>query len=459
MPAPVTLLQPSQQPWQQQQLVPASHLQSGSRQQAAKLPHQQLLLPLQQQQQQQQQQQPELVVEPHPQQLLQQQRAFPLHPHPLPLQQPMVAPHPPQPSPVQHFLVSQSQVTRLPKAAVSQLLQQPASLVVSKQDAMQDLSAQLRSLRLKEKQLQQAMQRLCWQQPCLSTQECSRLSKQLNTNSRDLKILLFAVCTGWCGSSSNQLFPDITALAQQHNEDVLQAAAAGVQKTERYEVDVLGMKERGFGRTLLHLLVSEFPATVVMPDGSMQLHGPTELVQYIERTAIAAVAAAAAAATLGTDTSNHQYRDALTSAAAASSAVDEAVQGTASRLARTLQAAAAAATATTAAPAASHAASSSSSLLPDVRTELLQQLRQLAVQQGTPPAGRWPEVLTALSNSGSSAWLTACHWALPEALDFFIEDTTFNLQDMMLMTKSGGEHHTLGLNWACSTDVFSVHCF
>jgi hypothetical protein len=74
-----------------------------------------------------------------------------------------------------------------------------------------------------------------------------------------------------------------------------------------------------------------------------------------------------------------------------------------------------------------------------VRTELLQQLRQLAVQQG-----RWHAVLRARNSSGSTAWLTACHWALPEAVDFFLMDTTFKLQDMMFATKGEGKPCTPG---------------
>jgi hypothetical protein len=334
-----------------------------------------------------------------------------------------------------------------PPEVVPQQPPQPTNMVVgssslAKQQTLRDISAQLTSLRLQEQEIQQAMQQLCWQLPRLSLQECSMISKQLNSNSRDLKMLLLAVCTGWCGNSSSQLFTELTTLAEQHNEDVLQAAAAGVSRADRYKVDVLGLKEQRFGRTLLHLLVSEFPATVVLPDGSLQLHGPDELAHNAARTAAAAEAAAAAA--LGDPAAM-----AAATAVMGSHSGSRCRSGTASRLACIAKAAAAAATASATAAAASEAtsstppgSSSSSSLLPDVRTQLLQQLRQLAIQRE-----RWPEVLRAENSSGSSAWLTACHWALPAALDFFIADATFDLHDMMFPTKNGKPGPTLGASY------------
>jgi hypothetical protein len=81
------------------------------------------------------------------------------------------------------------------------------------------------------------------------------------------------------------------------------------------------------------------------------------------------------------------------------------------------------------------AANSSSGccLRPGQRLALLGLLRSIALQQG-----RWHQVLTACNRDKPvPAWLTACHWCLPEVLDFFLQDGCFNLQDMMFVTNGG----------------------
>jgi hypothetical protein len=47
-------------------------------------------------------------------------------------------------------------------------------------------------------------------------------------------------------------------------------------------------------------------------------------------------------------------------------------------------------------------------------------------------------VLRAQNSNGATAWLSACHWAIPEVLDFFLTDPVFDVRlDMLFPTKNG----------------------
>jgi hypothetical protein len=241
----------------------------------------------------------------------------------------------------------------------------------------------------------------------LPLQARTRLSQQLNSDCQLLKLLLLGVCAGYCGTSSSWLFDQLLLQVQQHNSRVLEAAADGLVGADRLRIDVLSMREKNCGRTLLHMLVSEFPSPVLMPDGSLHLSGLDELVQYITRTAATATDPAAAAA-----------------AAAAGGGGVGMVGG------MSLEAVAQAA----AEGAAANASSDSKVLPPQQRQQLLERLRQLARDEG-----RWQEVLRACNSNGATAWLTTCHWCNPEALSFFCLDPEFELEQDMLCPHKNGE--------------------
>jgi hypothetical protein len=310
------------------------------------------------------------------------------------------------------------------------------------QQTLHDLQQQLLCLKLQQAATQQQIQATCLQQPCLPLQERSRLGRQLNDCCLLLTTLLLGACAGYCGSSSAELFPQLLQHVGLHNAQVMQAAADGLVGADRLQIDVLSLKEKQHGRSLMHLLVCEFPAPELKPDGSLELHGPQELVQLVARTAA-----------LAADIRHH---NSAAAAAAAAPAAQSGMGAAGSRECATpglrdvLEKAAAAAEQTAAAAAAAAASSSSSgdgrvsTLDAHQRGSLLAQLRGLAVQQG-----RWGEVLGTCNSNGVTAWLTACHWCLPEVLEFYMQDEGFELQPHMLCPTKNGACAAWSLPIAC----------
>lgn len=303
--------------------------------------------------------------------------------------------------------------------------QQTCSAQQQKQQEITMLEQQLQTLSLHARNTQQQLEEVQLQQPRISLQQCLRLSRQLTASSRLLKSLLLAVCAGYCGDRSAELFAALLQQVQEHNSRTAAAAVDGLLAADKLLIDVCSLREQKYGRTLLHFLVSEFPAPVIVPDGSLQLRNSQELVQHVVDTAVAAGAAPPPPA------------------AAAAAARTAELGGAAPALCSLAQVAQSAAAAVVTTASANNGGSGGSSSLPlsggslssEQRVQLLHQLRQVALQQG-----RWStEMLSACNSNGVPAWLTACHWSMPDVLDFFLSDVDFDLHRHMLRTTPNGE--------------------
>jgi hypothetical protein len=84
------------------------------------------------------------------------------------------------------------------------------------------------------------------------------------------------------------------------------------------------------------------------------------------------------------------------------------------------------------------------------RVGLLQLARGHALSPDGSGHARWQRVLRAPNKNGATAWLTACHWCIPEVVGFFLSDPDFELHQDMLATTKKRESHD---NFAVWRDV------
>jgi hypothetical protein len=314
-----------------------------------------------------------------------------------------------------------------------QQLQLPPNSRPQKQQQVSTLRGLLHTPQLQVQQIQQAVQHKVLQEPCRQLQWRLQVSRQLSACSEVLKVLLLSVCAGLHAGHSEQLWLQLLLQIERHNAAVAAAEVDGLSGADRYIIpDVLLLRNDVGSRTLLHMLVSDYPNMLLLPEGCQQLQGlqgedlevrdRQSLVQYLQANTAAATAA-------GPDSQPHTSVAAAASAAAAGA-------GEVS-LGRFLQAATA-----SAANSSSSSGSSSSGggggggsvLPPTERVRLLQLLRARALGPDSSGRTRWQCVLSAVNKNGDTAWLTACHWCIPEVLTFLLADPDFDLQQHMLAT-------------------------
>lgn len=312
----------------------------------------------------------------------------------------------------------QAQQVRLLQQQLQQL-QLPPDSRPQKQQQVSTLWGLLHTPQLLAQQIQQAVQHKVSQEPCFQPHRRLQVSRQLCACSEALKLLLLSVCAGLHAGHSEQLWLQLLRQVERHNAAVAAAEVDGLPGADRYAIpDVLLLRNDVGSRTLLHMLVSDFPNMLLLPEGCQELRGPQgplevrdpqSPVQYLQANAAAATAAA------GLDAQP-------AAAAGAASASASAAAGEQLSLGAFLQAAAAS------------AASSSGVLPPLERVRLLQLVRAHALGPDGSDHSRWQCVLAACNKNGDSAWLTACHWCIPEVLAFLLADPHFDLLQHMLAT-------------------------
>jgi hypothetical protein len=319
---------------------------------------------------------------------------------------------------------------------LQQLLQQLQLPPCSRQQKQLQIGA-LRGLmqvpQLQQQQIQQTIQHKVLQAPCQTPQWRRQVSSRLSACSQLLKVLLLSVCAGKHVGYSEQLWVLLLQQVEVHNSAVTEAEVDGLPGANRYRIDdVLLLRNEVGRRTLLHMLVSDFPNMLLLPDGclelrgpegSLELHSPQHVVQYLQANAAAAT---------GAELRLPDLQGSSTAAAAAAAAA----VGAEASLGQVIQLAATSAI----------SSSSNGGKLPaHERVALLQLARAYALGLDGSGHARWQRVMREPNKNGATAWLSACHWCIPEVVGFFLSDPDFDLhQDMLATTKKCESHYAVG---------------